>query len=161
MITLFARPLAAGALLIAGLTPAAARDASVGPLTVRSPWTRPTPPGAPAAAGYMRVTNRGRVGDRLLGASSPSVTRVEVHEMTLEGGIMRMRHLPRGLEVPAGGSAELKPGGYHLMLIGPRRPFAVGASVPVTLRFERAGAIRVELDVRQTPPDASGKEGAR
>lgn len=129
-----------------------ARNTSASTLKIQGAWTRPTPPGAPAAGGYMRIVNRGRTADRLVAASSPAVARVEIHEMSFAGGIMRMRPLPRGLEVPAGGSAELAPGGYHLMLIGLGRPFRTGGTVPVTLRFATAGEVRTQLDVRTSPP---------
>ena len=89
--------------------------------------------------------------DRLLGGFSPLVSRIEVHEMSMAGGIMRMRPLPQGLLLAPGATVRLEPGGYHLMLIGPRRAFRVGEHIPATLRFERAGEVRVEFDVQSGP----------
>lgn len=125
-----------------------AHDYSAGGLRIGHPWSRPNPPGAPTAAGYLTITNTGRQPDRLLGGLSPLVGRIEVHEMSMAGGIMRMRPLPYGLLLAPGATVRLEPGGYHLMLIGPRRAFRVGDRIPATLRFERAGDVRVEFEVQ-------------
>ena len=128
-----------------------AHDYSTGGLRIGHPWSRPNPPGAPTTAGYLIITNTGRQPDRLLGGFSPLVSRIEVHEMSMAGGIMRMRPLPQGLLLAPGATVRLEPGGYHLMLIGPRRAFRVGEHIPATLRFERAGEVRVEFDVQSGP----------
>lgn len=141
--------------------PATARDVRAGALRLSGAWTRPTPPGAPAGAGYLTVTNAGTRPDRLIGGSSPAVDRIELHEMTMRAGVMRMRPLANGLALEPGRLVELAPGGYHLMLIGPKRSLTAGATVPVTLRFERAGAVRVRFDVRATPPASGGSGDGR
>ncbi|MFV4733699.1 copper chaperone PCu(A)C, partial [Mycobacterium tuberculosis] len=110
-------------------------------------WTRKPPPGAPAAAGYATIVNGGPGDDRLLGGTSPIATRVEVHRMSMAGGIMVMRPEPGGLAIPAGSSVSLAPGGLHLMLIGPKTYPPVGETVPVILEFEHAGKITVPLQV--------------
>lgn len=156
-----ARLAVAGASAMLLVTPASGRDTRVGALRLTGAWSRPTPPGAPAGAGYVTISNTGTRPDRLLSGSSPAVRRVEVHEMTLTSGIMRMRPVAGGIPVPVGGSAVLAPGGYHVMLIGPKKPFVAGESVPVTLRFARAGAVRVMFDVRMTPPTSSAPENGR
>jgi hypothetical protein len=133
---------------------AQARDYVSGALKISHPWSRPTPPGAPTAAGYLTIVNTGDVPDRLVGAASPAAESVDLHRESMVGGIMSMRPVLDGLVVPAHGSAKLAPGGYHLMIISPKRPFRAGDRIPVTLRFERAGAVGVDLSVEQ--PDMGG-----
>ena len=142
--------LAALAALIASpmLAPAAqADDYKLGPLQIDRPWTRATPGGAQTGGGFLNLVNTGGTPDRLVSARSPAADKVEIHEMKMEGSIMRMRELDKGLELPAGGTVELKPGGYHLMFMGLKAPFAAKSRVPLTLVFEKAGTIDVELDV--------------
>jgi hypothetical protein len=135
-------------LLAASATPARAHDYKLGNLEIGNPWTRATPGGAKAGGGYMKLVNSGAAADRLVGARSPAADKVEIHEMRMDGNIMRMRELDKGLELPAGATVELKPGGYHLMFTGLRAPLAKDARVPVTLVFEKAGAIDVEFIVQ-------------
>lgn len=131
-----------------------ARGYSVGSLKITAPWSRPNPPGAPTAIGYLTITNTGRSSDRLLGGTSPVVSKVEVHQMSMDGGVMKMRPVEGGLVIPPGQTVKLEPGSYHLMLIGPQRAFAVGERIPVRLRFEHAGEVAVEFDVRSSPAPA-------
>src|SRR5258708_32859653 len=126
---------------------AAARDYKLGTLEIAQPWARATPPSAPAGGGFLKITNTGSTPDRLISASSPAAELVQVHEMKMDGSVKRMREVEKGLEIPAGGSVMLAPGGYHLMMMGLKAPFKQGASVPVTLGFEKAGKIDVELAV--------------
>jgi hypothetical protein len=128
-------------------TAAFAHDYRVGDLHIDHPWTRATAPGARVGAAYMRIANGGAGPDRLIAARSPAAGRVEIHEMRMEGDIMRMRELEGGLDLPAGATVELNPGGYHIMLIDLARPLARGAKVPMTLTFARAGVVTVELAV--------------
>lgn len=139
------RAAAAAALLPA--LPAAAHDYRAGDIAIGHPWTRAIGAAAPTAAGYMSLRNAGTVPDRLVAASSPRARSVEIHEMTMTDGVMRMRPLAGGIAIPPGGTAWLRPGGTHLMLIGPAGPFAQDERVPVTLRFERAGEVTVDLEV--------------
>ena len=142
--------LAALAALATGPVPATtaqAHDYKLGPLEIEHPWTRATPGGAQAGGGYMKLVNTAGTPDRLVTARSPAADKVEIHEMKMEGSIMRMRELEKGLELPARGTVELKPGGYHLMFMGLKAPFTAKSRVPVTLVFEKAGSIDVELDV--------------
>jgi copper(I)-binding protein len=118
-----------------------------GDLDVRHPWTRATPPGATNAAGYLEIRNSGKEPDRLVGASTPNGERVELHMTVREGDVMKMREV-QSFEVPAGQRLTLRPGGQHLMIVGLKKPLAVDARIPLTLRFERAGEIRVELRVQ-------------
>src|SRR5260370_34542585 len=130
--------------MLCGAT-AAARDYKLGTLEIGQPWARATPPSAPAGGGFLKITNTGSTPDRLVSASSPAAELVQVHEMKMDGSVMRMREVEKGLEIPAGGSVMLAPGGYHLMMMGLKAPFKQGASGPVTLVFEKAGKIDVEL----------------
>lgn len=117
-------------------------------LVVENAWTRATAPKAPVAGGFLTVRNDAARADRLLSATSPDAERVEIHEMSMNDGVMRMRKLDDGLDIPANASTPLKPGGYHLMFIGPKRPFVLGETVVATLRFERAGSREVRFEVR-------------
>lgn len=119
-----------------------------GPIMIDQPWARATPPGAQTAAAYLTIMNHGTEDDVLVAASSPQADRVEFHETTMTGGVMRMRPATRGLAVPAHGTIELKPdGGYHLMLGGLKAPLRSGTMLPVTLRFAKAGPIDVVFAV--------------
>lgn len=133
---------ACSVLLTAG---AAAHDFKAGALTLKQPWTRAT--AGTVGAGFVEIVNAGKTADQLVSASSPASGRMEIHTMTMEGGIMRMRPLPDGIAIPAGATASLKPGGNHLMLIGLKAPLAQGQTVPVTLTFKKAGAVKVQLTV--------------
>jgi copper(I)-binding protein len=113
---------------------------------IEQPWARATAPGAKVAGGYMVMRNAGAAGDRLLSASSPAAARVELHVHVNDKGVMKMREVP-AYEVPARGAFELKPGGAHLMFMELRKPFKEGDTVPVTLRFEKAGEVAAEFRV--------------
>jgi len=128
-------------------TPALAHDYKLGALEITHPWARATPPSAPAGGGFVKITNTGTTPDRLISASSPVAELVQVHEMKMDGNVMRMRALEKGLEIPAGGSVTLAPGGFHLMMMGLKGPLKQGTPVLVTLVFEKAGKIDVELTV--------------
>jgi periplasmic copper chaperone A len=116
-------------------------------IEVSDTWSRATPPGAKVAAGYLLIRNKSAAPDRLVSASSPAAARVETHVSEKQGEVMRMREV-KGYEVPAKGSFELKPGGAHLMLVDITRPFKAGEKIPLLLRFQNAGEIRTELDVK-------------
>ena len=108
-------------------------------------WTRATAPGAKVGAGYMKITST--AADRLVGASSPAAARVELHVTEKKGDVMRMREV-KAYDIPARGGFELSPGGAHLMLVDLKAPLKAGAKIPMTLRFEKAGEVKVELQVR-------------
>jgi len=126
---------------------AQAHTYKVGPLVIEAPWTRATPGGAQVAGGYLKVTNTGTQPDRLVGGSLVPATTVEVHEMAMSDGIMKMRRLEKGLEIAPGRTVELKPGGYHLMFLGLRDGLKEGQAVKGSLVFEKAGTIDVEFRV--------------
>ncbi|WP_448664111.1 copper chaperone PCu(A)C [Sphingomonas sp. CJ20] len=133
---------------LALLLAAAPAQEQAGSITIRQPWTRQTAPGQSVGGGFMTIANTAKRPDQLLGGSSPVAQRVEIHTMSLEGGVMRMRALPDGLAIPPHGSVSLAPGGYHIMLIGLKRPLALRGRVPLTLRFRHAGNVKVTLVVR-------------
>ena len=132
--------------------PASPSEAHAGAgLTVENSWAAPTPAGVDVAAGYMTLSNPSNTADHLLRATSPRAERVEVHEMSMDGAVMRMRQIER-LEIPAQGDVRLAPGGNHLMFFGVSEPFVQGQEIPVRLVFEHAGAIDVTLPVRRAAP---------
>lgn len=126
--------------------PAAAQEMRAGDLTVQQPWTRAAGQGA-TGGGFLAISNRGAAADRLLSVSSPAARTTELHTMIRDGDVMRMRPV-QAIDIPAGQTVTLRPGGLHLMLIGLSQPLREGESVPVTLRFERAGTVEVALAVR-------------
>jgi len=145
---LFLRPLAV-ALAVSPLVAARAQahEFSAATIKVVHPWSRATPPGAKVSGGYLKIENKGAAPDRLLGGTSEIAQKIEVHETTVTDGVARMRLLGEGLEVPAGGNAELKPGGVHLMLLDLKSPLKQGEKVKATLMFEQAGRVEVEFQV--------------
>lgn len=146
-------PLAALAVALAA-TPASARHPNDGAIRIEGAWSRATAPRAAIGAGYLTIRNHGARADRLLTASSPRAARVEIHTMTMNGGVMRMRPLPQGMPVGPKQVLRLAPGGAHLMLIGLTAPLKAGERIPVTLRFQHAGAVPLRLAV--APIRASG-----
>lgn len=127
--------------------PAFAHDYKVGSLEIGNPWTRATPPSAQSGGGFLTITNKGTTPDRLVAVRSTASNKTEIHEMKMDGNVMRMRELEKGLEIPPGATVELKPGSYHLMFMELKAPFAKDAKIPATLVFEKAGSIDVELSV--------------
>lgn len=141
---------------IALAVPAAAEQVRKADLLISDPWTRQTAVGQSVGGGFMTIANGGKSADRLIKATSHAAQKVEIHSMSMEGGVIRMRPVPGGLAIPAGGKLELKPGGFHIMLIGLKAPLALGKTVPMTLRFQKAGAITVQLKVETVMHGAEG-----
>jgi len=111
---------------------------------VEGAWARPTVAGQAGGGGFLKITSP--TADRLISASAPVSKTVELHTMQMEGNVMRMREVP-AIEIPAGQTVELKPGGLHVMFIGLTQTLNVGATFPLTLRFEKAGEVKVEVKV--------------
>ncbi|MBL6080122.1 copper chaperone PCu(A)C [Belnapia sp. T18] len=124
--------------------PLAAQEA--GGIAVEQPWARAAVQGGVGGA-FMRIENRGAAADRLVSASSPVARTVELHATVRDGDVMRMRPV-QAIDLPAHGAVQLQPGGLHMMLIGLNRPLSQGERVPVTLTFEHAGSVAVELAVQ-------------
>lgn len=144
------------ALAVAFSSPVFAHDYKIGDLVIDHPYARATPPGAPVGGGYMTVKNTGESADRLVGATVDFAGRVEIHEMKMSEGVMKMRRIEGGLEIPAGGEVVLKPGGYHLMFMKLSEQLAEGENRKVSLEFEKAGRIEVEFSVQAI--SSSGKK---
>ncbi|KQZ33325.1 hypothetical protein ASD50_00575 [Mesorhizobium sp. Root552] len=135
------------AMLFAGSHMAAAHEFKVGDLEIEHPWSRATPAGAKVAGGYLIITNTGGEPDRLVSIVSEISEKAEVHEMAVKDGVMTMRRVEGGVEIPAGGKAELSPGAYHLMFMGLKQQPKEGESFSATLTFEKAGSIDVKFSV--------------
>ncbi|MGQ3675889.1 copper chaperone PCu(A)C [Xanthobacter sp. TB0139] len=123
-------------------------ELKIGDLTLTAPWSRATPGGAKVAAGYMQITNHGKTADWLTGGTFSRSARVEIHEMAMKDGIMTMRPLKDGLEIPPGKTVTLAPGGYHIMFMGLQNPLKEGENVAGTLDFKTAGKLDVTYQVR-------------
>ena len=124
-----------------------AHDYKIGSIEIVQPWSRATPSTAPSAGGFLTLTNKGDVPDRLVAIESPAAQQTEIHEMKMEGAVMRMRALENGVVLPPGRTVELKPGGYHVMFMGLKAPFVKDQKVSATLVFEKAGRIDIEFQV--------------
>ena len=141
----FARPLLS---LLLGL----AASVSLAQVKVDQAWARPTVPGQQGGGGFLSITSASA--DRLLSGSTPLAERFELHMMAMKGDVMEMRQID-AIELPAGKTVQLEPGGLHVMFIGLKTPLQIGSKVPVTLKFEKAGDVKVEFDVRARPPAAT------
>jgi copper(I)-binding protein len=130
------------------------RPIEFGALKITGAWAKAMLPGQPVGGGYLTIENTGADADRLVAVSSPAAADVEVHEMKMQGDVMKMRKLADGLEIPAGGKIEMKPGGFHLMFMAVSETFTEGGIVKVTLKFEKAGEVEVSLPVEAA--DAKG-----
>ena len=130
-----------------------AQNAKVGGVQIENAYTRATVPGQQAAGGFMKIENKGAA-DQLISASSPIAGEVQLHEMAMDGNVMKMRQV-KDIPVPAGGAVELKPGGLHLMFMNIKAPLKAGETVPVKLKFAKAGEVEVKM-----PVNAMGNAGA-
>jgi copper(I)-binding protein len=126
---------------------AGAGTVKVGDITITAPWTRATPGGAKVAGGYLKLTNNGAAADKFIGGATDIAGRVEIHEMAMDGGVMRMRPLNAGLELKPGQTVELGPGGYHVMFMDLKRQLKQGETIKAKLQFEKAGTVEVTFSV--------------
>src|SRR2546423_1416543 len=142
---------------------ASAEEVKADYLVITQAWSRATPGGAKIGGGYLTIENKGSTPDRLLGASADIADRVQIHEMSMNNGVMTMRPLDKGLAIEPGKTVKLAPGGYHLMLLDLKSPLKQGDKLPVTLEFEKAGKVKLSLDVQgvgaQGPAGASDAGG--
>ena len=150
--------MAAMTLAAATLSVLAAGDA----VEVKNAWARATVKGQMATGAFMTITAKD--GSKLVGAASPVAGVAQVHEMKMEGGVMKMAEVKGGLELPAGKTVELKPGGYHVMLMDLKEPLAKDTTVPVTLMFKDAkgveSKVELKMPVAMTAPGGMGKPAA-
>ena len=137
---------------------AQAQNAKVGGVQIENAYTRATVPGQMAAGGFMKIENKGAA-DQLISASSPVAGEVQLHEMAMDGNVMKMRQV-KDIAVPAGGAVELKPGGLHLMFMNIKAPLAAGETVPVKLKFAKAGEVEVKMPVNAMGNPGAGHGGA-
>lgn len=151
----FVLPAVLTAALLGAAIPAAAAPtaAHTSRITVSDAWSRPAAPGISTGVIYLTVHNSGRTADTLVGASSPMAGEVSLHRSAMAGGVATMEAVKDGLEAPAGGTAKLEPNGYHLMMMGLKGGLKAGTSFPATLRFAHAGAVKLTVQVRATPPE--------
>ncbi len=149
---------AAVSVMVAVAFPAFAQGTGTS-IAVEQPWARATPAGAKTGAVYMTLDNKTSSADRLTGASSDVADKLQIHEMKVVNGTMQMRQLADGLPIPASGSVALKPGSYHVMLIGLKKPLTPGETFPLTLTFEKAGNISVTVPVQATGTMQDNKAG--
>ena len=154
----FTTPLLFAATLLAGVVQA---QGTTAPVAVEGAWARASVPGQMASGAFMRLT--APVATRLVRVESPAAGVTEVHEMKMDGNVMKMRALP-GLDLPAGQAVELKPGGYHVMLMDLKAPLAKGSSVPLTLVFQDAQGVQsqqqLQLPVATSAPGGQAGQGA-
>ncbi len=138
---------------------AVAHEFKIGDLRIEHPWSRAVVAKAATAAGYLAIHNIGKEPDRLVGASTPHARAVEIHEMTMTDNVMRMRPVAGGIEIRPGEAVRIAPNGLHLMIIGPDDNFVQGARIPMTLEFEKAGKVDVELAVESARARAADHAG--
>jgi len=127
---------------------------SRGPVRTEGAWARATPPGAKVGGAFLTLLNTGDVPDRLVSASSGIAERVELHTHIKDGDVMRMREVEGGIPLPPGETVKLQPGGFHIMLLGLKQGLAAGSRFPLTLTFEKAGSVQVDV-----PVEAMGSMG--
>ncbi len=151
---MFRRTATAVAAFIAAVSSAAAHDFKAGEIEIGHPWSRPTPPSAPVASGYMTLTNSGTESDRLVEISSPLAERAEIHRSTIEDGVVSMRPAD-GLPLEPGATVDFVAEKLHVMFIGPQRQLMEGERFPAILVFEKAGTVEVEFVVQRRAGEAA------
>ena len=141
------------ALLLPVFSAANAEDYKAGDLMVSEPWSQELPPNAPTVAAYFVIHNTGATPDRLLSAETPVADKAELHEHVMQGALMKMQQVP-SVAVPAKGDLTFAPMAYHVMLLGlkDRSVLADGKQFPLTLTFEKAGKVQVDVSVQKAPP---------
>jgi periplasmic copper chaperone A len=135
---------------------AKAADYDVGSIHISQPWSRATPKGASTGSGYMTITNKGTMPDKVSCVSSDASAQCQIHTMTMENGVMKMRPVEGGLEIAPGATVMLKPGGLHVMLLDLKHPLEPGQSVKATLKFDHAGTVDVEYPIAAIGAPAPG-----
>ncbi|MBP2299018.1 copper chaperone PCu(A)C [Azospirillum picis] len=150
----------ATALSMLGAAAALAHSYKAGPIDIGHPWARATAPSAPNGGAYLSLSNTGADGDRLVAASTPAAEKAELHTHLNENGVMKMREVP-GIDVLAGETVKLAPSGLHVMLLGLKQPLVKGTRFPMTLRFEKAGSVDVEVAVEGAGETGAGHEAGQ
>lgn len=151
----------AAVLSISLAVPALADDVTIGSLKISAPWARATPKGAAVGGGYLTITNTGSTPDRLVGGTTEIASRFEVHEMSMDNGVMKMRQLAQGLEIKPGEKVEFKPGSYHLMFMGLKQQLTQGRHFKATLQFEKAGKVDVDFAIEDLGAQSPASRGGQ
>jgi len=138
---------------------AQAEDVMIGSLKLTAAWARATPKGATVGGGYFTITNTGNAADRLVGGTSDVSNRVEIHEMSMEKGVMKMREMTSGIEIKPGQTVRFEPSGYHIMFVGLKQPLKEGDHIKATLQFAKAGHASVDFVVESMGARSSGSQG--
>lgn len=137
----------AAVLALWSAAPAQSEDFTIGSLKISAPWARATPKGASIGGGYVKIANSGAAPDRLIGGTTDIARGFEIHEMKMEGGVMKMRPVASGVEIKPGQTVEFSPGGYHLMFVGLTKQLMQGEHFKATLIFAKAGKVDVDFTV--------------
>lgn len=151
------RQLLAGAVLLSLSGLSVAHEFKAGNLLIDHPWARELPPTSATSAAFFTLHNKGDQDDRLLGASTPVAGTAELHTHVHVGELMRMQKIDSA-NVPAHGMTEFAPGGHHVMLFDLKQPLKAGDSFPLTLQFEKAGAVEVTVKVEASEPPREHKD---
>jgi periplasmic copper chaperone A len=133
-----------------------ADDVMVGTLKLTAAWARATPKGAAVGGGYVTITNTGSAADRLIGGTSNVSNRFEIHEMSMDKGVMKMREITSGIEIRPGQTIRFEPTGYHIMFVGLTKPLKEGDHIKATLQFEKAGNASVDFVVENIGARSGG-----
>jgi periplasmic copper chaperone A len=136
-------------ILLVSLGTLLAHEYKLDALQIGHPYMRATPPGAPVSGGYLKISNTGSESDRLIGVSAEFAGKAEIHEMRMDGDVMKMRPLDDGLVIPAGEEVTLEPGGLHLMFMNLKSQLQTGEKYSARLIFEKSGEIELEFNVEQ------------
>lgn len=151
-----ASTLLAGITFLTTVSVAGASEQVVGDLKLTAPWIRASVPGQVNGAGYVQIDNKAAQADRLISVTTDGVNRVEMHTIITDNGVAKMREVP-GIDVPARGVVKLMPGGFHIMFLGLSAPFKSDTTVPVTLKFEKAGEVKVDFEIKPATYNPSTK----
>jgi periplasmic copper chaperone A len=138
---------------------AVAADYHLGSLQISQPWARATPKGADSGAAYMTVMNTGAKPERLSCVSSDAADKCQIHQMSMDNGIMKMREIEGGVEIKPGETVTFAPGGYHVMLVGLKAPLVQGKIVAATLKIDSGATAQVEFPVAAIGAPAPGATG--
>ena len=134
---------------------AQAHEVKIGDIVISHPWVRQSPMGAEVAAGFMTITNNGKEADRLVKATASITPTVQLHEMKMQGDVMKMSEVPGGIVIPPGATVELKPKSLHVMFMNLKAPVKEGETITGTLTFEKAGTVSVDYEVTAPGGDMS------
>ncbi len=149
----------AAILVMAG--PSIGHEFKAGSIEIGHPWSRPTPPSAPVASGYIKLTNTGTEADRLIQVESPVAVRAEIHRSVIEEGVAKMRPAEGGIAVEPGTTVDFEAERLHIMFITPSRQLKDKDSFPATLVFEKAGRVEVEFAVQRKAEEAAPEDHSR